>query len=168
MQVAEAIHLDGLDRQRIGELAPLVLGAAREDDVAAGIAERLVSEAMAFVRVTLDRLGAAPASRSTSCSAAASSRTDGAWLADRVAERLAAVAPQATVTLVDAPPVVGAALLGLDELGADVEREGPRPAGADRGGGRWLSSASRAPRASTRGLRSRRSTRSTSTSATAS
>ena len=44
MQVAEAIHLDGLDRQRIGELAPLVLGAAREDDVAGGIAERLVSE----------------------------------------------------------------------------------------------------------------------------
>jgi hypothetical protein len=42
----------------------------------------------------------------------------GAWLADRIAERLGTVAPQATVTLVDAPPVVGAALLGLDELGA--------------------------------------------------
>ena len=43
--------------QRIGELAPLVLGAAREDDVATGIAERLASEAIAFVRVTLERLG---------------------------------------------------------------------------------------------------------------
>ena len=117
MQVAEAMHVDGLERQRIGELAPLVLGAAREDDVATGIAERLVSESVAFLRVTLERLGltAEPADVVLGGGLV---QNDGGWLADRIAERLAAVAPQAAVTLVDAPPVVGAALLGLDDLDA--------------------------------------------------
>ena len=133
MQVAEAIHLDGLDRQRIGELAPLVLGAAREDDVATGIAERLVSESIAFVRVTLERLDLTGEPADVVLGGGLF-QNDGAWLADRIAERLGTVAPHASVTLVDSPPVVGAALLGLDELGAAAEREGPRPARA--GGGR--------------------------------
>jgi N-acetylglucosamine kinase-like BadF-type ATPase len=117
MEVAESIHLDGLDRQRIGELAPLVLTAASEDDVAAGIGERLASEAIAFARVTLQRLGLAGEAADVVLGGGLF-QSDGGWLADRVAERLAAVAPRATVTLVDAPPVVGAALLGLDELEA--------------------------------------------------
>jgi N-acetylglucosamine kinase-like BadF-type ATPase len=117
MEVAEAIQLDGLDSQRIGELAPLVLGTAREDDVASGIAERLVSEAIAFLRVTLDRLDLTGEPADVVLGGGLF-QNDGAWLAHRIAERLAAVAPQASVRLVDAPPVVGAALLGLDELGA--------------------------------------------------
>jgi N-acetylglucosamine kinase-like BadF-type ATPase len=119
MQVAEAMQLDGLDRQRIGELAPLVLSTAREDDVATGIAERLVSESIAFLRVTLERLELTKEPAEVVLGGGLF-QNDGAWLADRVAERLAAVAPHASVTLVDAPPVVGAALLGLDELGAEA------------------------------------------------
>jgi hypothetical protein len=42
-----------------------------------------------------------------------------------VAERLAAGAPNAVVHIVDVPPVVGAALLGLDRIGAE-------PAAAER------------------------------------
>jgi N-acetylglucosamine kinase-like BadF-type ATPase len=117
MQVAEAMQVDGLERQRIGELAPLVLGTAREDDVATGIAERLVSESVAFLRVTLERLDLT-AEHADVVLGGGLIQNDGGWLADRIAERLAAVAPQATVTLVDAPPVVGAALLGLDDLDA--------------------------------------------------
>jgi N-acetylglucosamine kinase-like BadF-type ATPase len=117
LQLAEAIHLDGLDRQRIGELAPLVLSAARSDDVAAGIAERLVSEAIAFVRVTLERLGLGSEPTDVVLGGGLF-QNDAAWLSDRIAERLAAVAPAASVRLVDSPPIVGAALLGLDELGA--------------------------------------------------
>ena len=117
MQVAEAMHVDGLERQRIGELAPLVLGTAREDDVATGIAERLVSESVAFLRVTLERLDLTTEPADVVLGGGLV-QNDGGWLAHRIAERLAAVAPQATVTLVDAPPVVGAALLGLDDLDA--------------------------------------------------
>jgi N-acetylglucosamine kinase-like BadF-type ATPase len=120
MQVAEAMHLDGLERQRIGELAPLVLRTARTDDVACGIAERLVSECVAFVRVTLERLELTTEAADVVLGGGLL-QNDGAWLAERIADRLGAVAPRASVTLVDAPPVVGAALLGLDELGAAEE-----------------------------------------------
>jgi N-acetylglucosamine kinase-like BadF-type ATPase len=117
MQLAEAIHLDGLEHRRIGELAPLVLAAAREDDVAGGIAARLVSEAIAFVRVTLERLGLS-AEPADVVLGGGLFQNDAAWLVDRIAERLATVAPAASLKLVDSPPIVGAALLGLDELGA--------------------------------------------------
>jgi N-acetylglucosamine kinase-like BadF-type ATPase len=117
IQVAEAIQLDGLDSQRIGELAPLVLRTARDDDVAGGIAERLVSEAIAFLRVTLHRLELTGEAADVVLGGGLF-QNDGAWLVERIAERLAAAAPDAAVRLVDAPPVVGAALLGLDELSA--------------------------------------------------
>jgi N-acetylglucosamine kinase-like BadF-type ATPase len=117
MEVAEAIQLDGLDTQRIGELAPLVLSTAREDDVATGIAERLVSEAVAFLRVTLERLELTGEPADVVLGGGLF-QNDGARLAGLIGERLGAVAPRASVTLVDAPPVVGAALLGLDDLEA--------------------------------------------------
>jgi N-acetylglucosamine kinase-like BadF-type ATPase len=122
LELAQAIHLDGLDRQRIGELAPLVLGAARNDDVAAGIAERLVSEAIAFARVALERLGLKSEPADVVLGGGLF-QSDGSWLIDRIAERLAAVAPAASVRAVDSPPIVGAALLGLDELGVAAEAQ---------------------------------------------
>jgi N-acetylglucosamine kinase-like BadF-type ATPase len=120
MELAESIHLDGLDRQRIGELAPLVLSAAREDDVACGIAERLVSESLAFLRVTLERLGLTAEPADVVLGGGLFQNDDG-WLAERIAERLGTVAPESSVRLVDSPPVVGAALLGLDDLGAPAD-----------------------------------------------
>ena len=138
LELAEAIHLDGLDRQRIGELAPLVLAAAREDDVATGIAERLVSEAIAFVRVTLEQLGLVGEPADVVLGGGLF-QNDG-WLVARVSERMAEVAPAASVRLVDSAPIVGAALLGLDELGAPaaarerVRRELGAAAGESAGG----------------------------------
>ena len=117
LELAEAIHLDGLELQRLGELAPLVLAAARDDDVATGIAERLVSETVAFVRVTLEELGLMGESADVVLGGGLF-QNDGGWLVERVTERMAAVAPAAAVRHVDAAPIVGAALLGLDELGA--------------------------------------------------
>jgi len=138
LELAEAIHLDGLDRQRIGELAPLVLAAAREDDVATGIAERLVSEAIAFVRVTLEQLGLLGEPADVVLGGGLF-QNDG-WLVERASERMAEVAPAASVRLVDSAPIVGAALLGLDELGAPaaarerVRRELGAAAGESAGG----------------------------------
>ena len=110
-ELAEAIQLDGLDRQRIGELAPLVLGAARDDNVAAGIADRLVSETIAFVQVTLERLGLTSEPADVVLGGGLF-QGDGSWLIDRIATRLATVAPAASVRAVDSPPIVGAVLLG--------------------------------------------------------
>jgi N-acetylglucosamine kinase-like BadF-type ATPase len=120
MEVAEAIHLDGLDRQRIGELAPVVLTAAKDDDAAAGIAERLMSEVTAFLRVTLEQLDVTGEPVDVVLGGGLL-QGDGAWLVESIAERLTPIAPEASVSLVDAPPVVGAALLGLDDLGAPAD-----------------------------------------------
>jgi hypothetical protein len=44
-------------------------------------------------------------------------------LMEGVSRRLAAYAPRANLLVVDDPPVVGAALLGLDAVGASLEVE---------------------------------------------
>ena len=44
-------------------------------------------------------------------------------LLSEITERFAAAAPQASVTVVAIPPVAGAALLGLDYVGAAPEAE---------------------------------------------
>ena len=47
-----AIHLGAIPQRRVLELAPVVLRAAADDAVAAGIVDRLVDEIVAFVRAT--------------------------------------------------------------------------------------------------------------------
>jgi N-acetylglucosamine kinase-like BadF-type ATPase len=118
--VAEAIHLDGLQRPRLAELAPVVLREAASDGVAAGIAERLVSESIAFVRVALERLELLRQPTDVVLGGGLFDG-DGSALVPRIADRLGSVAPLAEVRMTDAPPIVGAALLGLDELGAGEE-----------------------------------------------
>jgi N-acetylglucosamine kinase-like BadF-type ATPase len=115
LRVAEAIHLGELPRWRLAELAPIVLAAARDDFAAAGIADRLVAEAVDLVRVALERVGAAgePIDIVLGGGLFRDER-----LTARVAQELGQVARQANLVVVDAPPVVGAALLGLDRLGA--------------------------------------------------
>jgi N-acetylglucosamine kinase-like BadF-type ATPase len=116
LRVAEAIHLGELPRWRVAELAPIVLAAARGDVAAAGIADRLVAEAADLVRVALDRLGATdePIDIVLGGGLFRDER-----LTARIARELGQLARQANLVVVDAPPIVGAVLLGLDRLGAD-------------------------------------------------
>jgi N-acetylglucosamine kinase-like BadF-type ATPase len=116
LQVAEAIHLGELPRWRLSELAPIVLEAARDDLAAAGIADRLVREAVDLVRVALDRVGVTeePIDIVLGGGLFRDER-----LTARVAQELGQIARQAHVVVIDEPPIVGAVLLGLDRLGAD-------------------------------------------------
>jgi len=122
-ELAEAIHRGRIARTRVTELAPVVVVEAHADAVAAGIMERLADEIAALVRVAVARLGltgeAAEVLLGGGLIAAA-----GAALVGAVAERVAEIAPSATVKSTDSPPIVGAALLGLDELGADGSARG--------------------------------------------
>ena len=59
--------------------------------MATGIAERLVSESVAFLRVTLERLDLTTEPADVVLGGGLV-QNDGGWLADRIAERLAAVA----------------------------------------------------------------------------
>jgi N-acetylglucosamine kinase-like BadF-type ATPase len=120
MELAEAVHRGAVSLRRAAELAPLVLAAAPVDTVAAEIVERLAEEIVALVRVALERL--ALTAESVEVLLGGGLFLSGSeFLFREVEERLAAVAPHARPRVTDSPPIVGAALLGLDELSAAGE-----------------------------------------------
>ena len=118
LQVAEAIHLGELPRWRLAELAPIVLRAARDDLAAAGITDRLVRESVDLVRVALDRLAVTEEPLDI---VLGGGMFRDERLTARVAQELGRVAPSSNIVVVGDPPIVGAALLGLDRLGADED-----------------------------------------------
>ena len=116
--VYEAIHFGRLSHRRLIELAPTVLGASRDGDpVARGIVVRLAEEVVAFARAALTRLAMLDVPTVAVLGGGVLTSRDEILLAE-VEARLAAAAPQARCTVTEVSPVVGAALLGLDRLGA--------------------------------------------------
>jgi N-acetylglucosamine kinase-like BadF-type ATPase len=115
LAVAEAIHLGELAKRHITELAPVVFAEAAADPVAAEIVARQAAEVVAFARVALERLGPLPEPAEVLLGGGILRARD-PLLLGAVHKGLAALGAIARV--VDAPPVLGAALLGLDRLGA--------------------------------------------------
>jgi len=116
--VYEAIHFGRLDHRRLIELAPTVLAASREGDpVARGIVTRLADEVVAFARAAITRLDMLAVPTVVVLGGGVLTSRDEVLLGE-VRSRLAAVAPHATTVVTEVSPVVGAALLGLDHLGA--------------------------------------------------
>jgi N-acetylglucosamine kinase-like BadF-type ATPase len=116
VDLALAIHTGRVPQRRAVELAPLVLEAAAGDPVADGIVVRLAGEIVALVRATASRL--------------ALSGMDvvlGGGVMRGASERLLGLIRDGladldlTLVRASAPPIVGAALLALDELGATDE-----------------------------------------------
>ncbi|GAA4867578.1 N-acetylglucosamine kinase [Kitasatospora terrestris] len=116
--VAEAMHLGDLDPGRLHEVSRVLFAAGEAGDpTALQLIDRQADEITRFVTVALTRLdligepvpvvlgGGVLASRQP-------------LLMDNLLARLAAAAPLAEPRVVVAPPVLGAALLGLDHLGA--------------------------------------------------
>jgi N-acetylglucosamine kinase-like BadF-type ATPase len=118
--VAQAIHLRRLPRDRLVELAPIVLAEAEHDDVARQLVDRLVAEIVAFARVASARLDLLETPFEVVLGGGLF-RSDRGGLAGAVAAGMEDVAKQADVRVIDSPPVVGAALLALDQLGANDE-----------------------------------------------
>ncbi|NEB36988.1 BadF/BadG/BcrA/BcrD ATPase family protein [Streptomyces sp. SID14515] len=117
----EALHRGGIPLERRHELTPVLFAtAAGGDPVALALVERQAEEVVAMASVALDRLGLleeeVPVLLGGSVLAARHPQ-----LNDRIAELLAARAPKASVRVVSEPPVLGAALLGLDRTGAAPE-----------------------------------------------
>ncbi|MFE7465633.1 N-acetylglucosamine kinase [Streptomyces sp. NPDC057499] len=114
----EALHLGRIDAERRHELAPVLFATAREGDpVAVGLVERLAAEVVAMASVALGRLDLldvpAPVVLGGGVMAARHPQLDA-----KIAELLAERAPKAVIRVVTEPPVLGAALLGLDRTGA--------------------------------------------------
>lgn len=114
----EALHRGAIEPARRHELTPVLFATgAAGDRVAAALVDRLAEEVVAMASVALARLGLleeeVPVLLGGSVLAARHPR-----LNDRIGELLAARAPKAGVRVVSEPPVLGAALLGLDRTGA--------------------------------------------------
>jgi N-acetylglucosamine kinase-like BadF-type ATPase len=118
-ELAEAIHRRKIPLSRVTELAPIVVAEAGFDAAAAGIMDRLADEIAALTRVALERLALTGEPVEVLLGGGLIDAADGP-LVEAVARRLQEVAPAATVKSTSSPPIVGAALLGLDELGADA------------------------------------------------
>ena len=117
-ELAEAIHRGRIAMARVTEVAPVVVAESGSDAVAGAIMDRLADEIAALVRVALVRLSLTNEPAQVLLGGGLIDAADGA-LVDAVARRTAEIAPAATVTSTSSPPIVGAALLGLDECGAD-------------------------------------------------
>ncbi|MFE6703035.1 N-acetylglucosamine kinase [Streptomyces sp. NPDC057718] len=117
----EALHRGAIPLTRRHELTPVLFATAEAGDpVAAALVKRQAHEVVAMASVALDRLDLleeeVPVLLGGSVLAARHPQ-----LNDRIAALLAARAPKAEVRVVTEPPVLGAALLGLDRTGAAPE-----------------------------------------------
>jgi N-acetylglucosamine kinase-like BadF-type ATPase len=116
--VGLGIHFGEIAEERLGELAPVLFAvAAGGDEVAGRLVERQADEVSALATVVLRRLDLlnAPVEVVLGGGVLAARHTQ---LMTAVEDRFARLAPLAKLVVVDAPPVLGAALLGLDAAGA--------------------------------------------------
>jgi N-acetylglucosamine kinase-like BadF-type ATPase len=108
------IYSGTLPYARLFELARVLLDAAAEGDAPARqAADVLADEIAAFVRAAAIRLGVQDEAVEVVLGGGIFDTTDTAFH-DRVAAGIHAAAPRAVIVHLDAPPVLGAALIGLD------------------------------------------------------
>jgi len=123
LAVAEAMHLGHLSPGRVLELTPVLMDVARAGDpVALRVVERLAEEVTLLAVVALRRLDLLDMDADVVLGGGVLTGS-GPVVLDRIADRLRIAAPRAQIRLVTEPPVVGAALLGLDLLGAGAAAE---------------------------------------------
>jgi N-acetylglucosamine kinase-like BadF-type ATPase len=118
--VARAVHLGDIPIGRLGELARVVFALADEDEIAGEIVRRLGGEVIAFACAALRRLeltGEAP----DVVLGGGLLRNMPASAITRMEAGIRELAADANVVVATTAPIVGAALLGLDELGVGAD-----------------------------------------------
>jgi N-acetylglucosamine kinase-like BadF-type ATPase len=131
-EVSAGLHLGELDRERIHDPSPVLFEvAAAGDAVARRVVARQAREVVAMATVAARRLGLLDREHAVVLGGgvlAARHRL----LHDAVLEGILAAAPRAAIGIVADPPVIGAALLALDALGATTPDMEARLRGAVR------------------------------------
>jgi N-acetylglucosamine kinase-like BadF-type ATPase len=117
LAVGEAVHYRRLKEARLGELAPLVVSAARHDAVASSLVERLTTELLLLVRRAAADLELLEFDVVLGGGMLAGDSSYRESFVARLGEEL----PQARPVVPDVPPVVGAALAALAAAGASPE-----------------------------------------------
>jgi N-acetylglucosamine kinase-like BadF-type ATPase len=121
-ELAEEIHGRRIDGRRLEELPPLVFAEAETDQVAAEIIDRLAGEVVALARVALERLELEQEPAEVLLGGGLLQASNGR-LIGAIETALHETAPAAVIRQATSSPIVGAALLALDELGADSEAQ---------------------------------------------
>ena len=116
-ELVRAIHVGRFSQREVTELAPIVLAAAADDAVAAEIVDRLAVEVVALARAALTRLDLLEEPAHVVLGGGLLQSGD-VRLLRTIEAGLREVGPQLVVDAAVSPPIVGSALLGLDDLGA--------------------------------------------------
>jgi N-acetylglucosamine kinase-like BadF-type ATPase len=115
--VTMAMYHGRVGQRRIGELAPVVFAAAIDGDAAArAIVDRLADEVVVMAGAMIRRLRLRRLDPEIVLGGGVF-RTPDAVFRSRIEQGVQAIAPRARLVRSEAPPVAGAALLGLDALG---------------------------------------------------
>jgi len=121
--VTIGLHLGTIAEDDLRGLAPVVLALGAGDDaVAAALVQRQAEEICAMALAVMRRLSLTGLATPVVLGGGILAGRDPVLTA-AVIEGIKAEAPDAAVRITDVPPVAGAALLGLDHLGAGTEAE---------------------------------------------
>jgi N-acetylglucosamine kinase-like BadF-type ATPase len=116
--VLTAVHVGRLHEDRLLELAPIVFGAAENGDaVSRSLIDELADEVVAMAGSAIRRLRLSARDVDVVLGGGLFRNGD-PYLLERIGKGIASVAPAAVVSTLHEAPVVGAALLGLDGIGA--------------------------------------------------
>ena len=114
----EAVHVGTLPEERCMELTPGLFDVADADDpVALAVVRRQAEEVVALAATAIRRLGVVDEPIDVVLGGGVLTAGHHGLL-EEIAARLAEQAPKAAARVVAAPPILGAALLGLDRVGA--------------------------------------------------
>jgi N-acetylglucosamine kinase-like BadF-type ATPase len=117
-QVTEGIHVGRIDAHRLGELAPVVFSAAEGGDaVARGLVDRQADEVVKMAGTAIRRLRMTGSDPDVVLGGGVF-RTRYRPFFDRIRRGIESICSRATVHVLGVPPVAGAAMLGLDVVGA--------------------------------------------------
>lgn len=118
LAVAEAVYVGRIQERHLLQLAPTVFGAAADGDpVARALLDELAGEVVTYVAAAVHRLELATLEVPVVLGGGLFRSGDAGFL-DQVHRGIIGVAPRARIRALEAPPVLGAALLGLAELRA--------------------------------------------------
>jgi N-acetylglucosamine kinase-like BadF-type ATPase len=117
-QLMEAIYFERIDEQRLAELAPVLFATAiAGDQVARDVVDRQADEVVVMATTAIRRLRMQRLDVDVVLGGGIFRNRDADFF-ERIEAGLRRTAPAAHVHMLTAPPVVGAALMGLDVLGA--------------------------------------------------
>jgi len=114
----EAMYVGSIDYGRTSELSPVVFAASRRGDaVSKGLIDEVADEIVATAIAAIRRLHLIKRDVDVVLGGGVFRSNDDRFL-KRIRDGVGAVAPSANLRRLDAPPVLGAALIGLDKLRA--------------------------------------------------